>query len=181
MSQRIEKTYNPLDFEPDVAVGVMLPFNGNAPGRKYNQHYASGSLAGASVFALSYSTEEQAISNLKNLLLTRKGERFMQPDFGTIILDSIFEPSTVDLETRLQDGLNEDIEFWLPYININDIVITRNPDQYQINIAFHFSVGTQGANLVINILADENAVVVTELAQDTSSTLTLQQVDSFGY
>ena len=158
MSQRIEKTYNPLDFEPDVAVGVMLPFNGNAPGRKYNQHYASGSLAGASVFALSYSTEEQAISNLKNLLLTRKGERFMQPDFGTIILDSIFEPSTVDLETRLQDGLNEDIEFWLPYIIVDQIEVDRYIDQHIIDISLRFRVTENGANQVIKLLVDQNGV-----------------------
>ena len=158
MSQRIEKTYKPLDFEPDVAVGVMLPFNGNAPGRKYNQHYASGSLAGASVFALSYSTEEQAISNLKNLLLTRKGERFMQPDFGTIILDSIFEPSTVDLETRLQDGLNEDIEFWLPYIIVDQIEVDRYIDQHIIDISLRFRVTENGANQVIKLLVDQNGV-----------------------
>ena len=91
MAKQPEYRYNPLDFEPDVAVGVLLPFNGDAPGRTFNQNYASGSVSGASVFAQSYSTEDQAISNLKNLLLTRKGERFMQPDFGTRIFDSLFE------------------------------------------------------------------------------------------
>ena len=68
-----EYRYHPLDFEPDVAVGVLLPFNGNAPGRTFNQNYASGSQGGASVFAQSYSTEEQAVSNLKNLLLISMG------------------------------------------------------------------------------------------------------------
>ena len=47
----IEKRYNPIDLLPDVAVGVKLPFVGK-----------DGTL-----FQLSYSTEEQAISNLKNL------------------------------------------------------------------------------------------------------------------
>ena len=155
---RPEKTYNPLDFEPDVAIGVMLPFNGNAPGRAFNQHYASGSLGGASVFALSYSTEEQAISNLKNLLLTRKGERFMQPDFGTQIIDSLFEQSTVELEERLEIGLNEDIEFWLPYIVIDEIVIERLVDAHTINISLRFRVTENGANQVIKLLVDENGV-----------------------
>ena len=125
-----EYRYHPLDFEPDVAVGVLLPFNGNAPGRTFNQNYASGSVGGASVFAQSFSTEEQAVSNLKNLLLTRKGERFMQPDFGTQIVSSLFEQNTEDLETAIQDGLNEDIATWLPYIIIDNINVERQIFHY---------------------------------------------------
>tara|TARA_R110002074_G_scaffold103680_4_gene223760 strand:+ start:818 stop:1309 length:492 start_codon:yes stop_codon:yes gene_type:complete len=153
-----EYRYHPLDFEPDVAVGVLLPFNGNAPGRTFNQNYASGSQGGASVFAQSYSTEEQAVSNLKNLLLTRKGERFMQPDFGTQIVDSLFEQSTEDLETSIEDGLNEDIATWLPYIILDNIIVDRKIDQHILDISLHFRVTENGANQVIKLLIDENGV-----------------------
>ncbi len=153
-----EYRYHPLDFEPDVAVGVLLPFNGNAPGRTFNQNYASGSQGGASVFAQSYSTEEQAVSNLKNLLLTRKGERFMQPDFGTQIVDSLFEQSTVDLERSIEDGLNEDIATWLPYIILDNIIVDRRIDQHALDISLHFRVTENGANQVIKLLIDENGV-----------------------
>lgn len=153
-----EYRYHPLDFEPDVAVGVLLPFNGNAPGRTFNQNYASGSQGGASVFAQSYSTEEQAVSNLKNLLLTRKGERFMQPDFGTQIVDSLFEQSTVDLERSIEDGLNEDIATWLPYIILDNIIVDRRIDQHVLDISLHFRVTENGANQVIKLLIDENGV-----------------------
>ena len=121
MAKQPEYRYNPLDFEPDVAVGVLLPFNGDAPGRTFNQNYASGSVSGASVFAQSYSTEDQAISNLKNLLLTRKGERIMQPNFGTSIYDSLFENNTENIRTTLKKTLTKDVNFWLPYISINSI------------------------------------------------------------
>ena len=53
--ERKEYFYNPIDFNNDVAVGVKLPF-GKPNG----------------LFSQSYTTEEQAVSNLKNLLLTRK-------------------------------------------------------------------------------------------------------------
>jgi len=155
-----EYRYHPLDFEPDVAVGVLLPFNGNSPGRTFNQNYASGSSGGASVFAQSYSTEEQAVSNLKNLLLTRKGERFMQPDFGTQIVDSLFEQSTEDLETSIEDGLNEDIATWLPYIIVDGINVERVIDQHMLNISLEFRITENGANQVIKILLDENGVEI---------------------
>ena len=158
-----EFRYNPLDFEPDVAVGVTLPFNGNSLGRSDTQHYASGSNAGDSVFALSYSTETQAISNLKNLLLTRKGERFMQPDFGTIIYDSLFEQSTLDLEQRIEDGLNEDIALWLPYIVIDNIEVNRLIDQHALDISLKFRVTDNGANRVIKVLVNNDGTEINEI------------------
>tara|TARA_R100000908_G_C3747804_1_gene142800 strand:+ start:1011 stop:1505 length:495 start_codon:yes stop_codon:yes gene_type:complete len=157
-----EYRYNPLDFEPDVAVGVALPFNGSAPGRSDIQHYASGSNNGASVFAQTYSTEDQAISNLKNLILTRKGERFMQPDFGTDVYDSLFEQSTDDLEDVIQNGLNEDIAFWLPYIEVDNIFVNRNIDLHSITISLEYRVTAQGANKVIKILVNDNGVELNE-------------------
>ena len=162
MAEQEEYKYNPLDFEPDVAVGVLLPFNGNAPGRQYNQHYASGSLDGGAAFTLSYSTEEQAISNLKNLLLTRKGERFMQPDFGTNIFNSMFEPNTIELESSIEDGLNEDIALWLPYIIIDNINVDRDIDQHIVDISLSVRVTEHGANQVIKLLVDVNGIELNE-------------------
>ena len=46
---------------------------------------------------------------------------------------------------------------------------------------FKFRIGEQGANLVINILADENAIVLTDISQGVPSSTALQQVGSFGY
>lgn len=163
MADPREYRYNPLDFEPDVAIGVPLPFNGNSPGRSDIQHYASGSISAGGVFAQTFSTEEQAISNLKNLILTKKGERFMQPDFGTDIVDALFEPNTEDLETLIQDGLNADIKFWLPYIQINEIDVERQVDQYAINVSLHFQVTDQGANQVIKILMSADGIELNEI------------------
>ena len=43
------------------------------------------------IFAVNYTTLTQAKNNLKNLILTRKGERMMQPDFGCDIWKVLFE------------------------------------------------------------------------------------------
>ena len=51
-----------LDKNPDLAVGLKLPFG-----------------PGQSNFALNFTTVDQTKTNLMNLLLTQKGERFMQP------------------------------------------------------------------------------------------------------
>lgn len=156
--------YKPINDRPDVAVGIMLPFNTDAFNRTVSQNYMSGSNSAGSVFALSYSTEEQVLSNFKNLLLTSKGERLMQPNFGTRIRQSVFEQNTANLEETLSTVLQDDIEYWLPYIIINDINVTRQ--EHSITIAIHFQVETTGANLVINVLLSENAMILSNITPD---------------
>ena len=102
-----------------------------------------------------FTTEEQALSNLKNLLLTRKGERPFQPLFGTDVPSFLFENITKNLLDNLKAGLQKDIEFWLPYINIKEIIVDDLSNENRINISFSFSVGESGANQIIIVNVDE--------------------------
>ena len=180
--QRLEK--------PDVALGILLPMNKSA-----NRHhdvlnsaaygdvdnYASGSIGGGGVFAQSYTTEEQSISNLKNLLLTAKGERFMQSDFGTRIRQVLFDNNTDNIRQELKDTLTEDIEFWLPYIEVSDVVITTDQDRYTLQIQLSFLITSIGANIVINILLNENSLIVSDpLTSTGTDNNELTQVGSIG-
>ena len=172
--------YQPVNEQPDVSIGVMLPFNKNAARRSYNLNYISGSLkAGGGVFDLSYTTEEQAISNFKNLLLTTKGERYMQPNFGSSIRNLLFEQNTRNIKEFLEDELRQDIEYWLPYIRLNEINVVRQPDQYSLRVEINFKIVTNEANLVINVLASENEITVSPIAE-ASTTQGLTQVGTFG-
>ena len=155
--------YQPFNETPDQAIGVSLPFNKSAAKRNVDTNYASGSLSAGSVFAQTFSTEEQSISNLKNLLLTRKGERIMQPNFGTNIFSSLFEANTDSLVNNLKSSLRDDIEFWLPYIKLDDIEAIRS--EHKIDLRLHFRTSEDGANLVINVLATENDLVTSEVTQ----------------
>tara|TARA_R100000008_G_C3465761_1_gene106441 strand:+ start:112 stop:543 length:432 start_codon:yes stop_codon:yes gene_type:complete len=114
-----------LDRE-DIALGIALPFG-----------------TGLSNFKLNYTTLDQARTNIVNLLLTHKGERFMQPDFGTNLRKYIFRPNTERLASTIKQELQDTIKFWLPYVNLEDISIDRtieNIEEYKINISLTFSV-----------------------------------------
>ena len=134
---REEKKYHPLDLQKNVGVGIPLP------------------IGGAPIFDTTFTTEEQAISNLKNLLLTRKGERPFQPLFGTDVPSFLFENITKKLLDNLRAGLQKDIEFWLPYIQMKEIIVDDLPNENRINISFSFSVGESGANQIIILNVDE--------------------------
>lgn len=140
---RPEYFYNPIDFNPDVAVGIKLPF-GKPNG----------------LFTQSYTTEEQAVSNLKNLLLTKKGERPFQPQFGSDVYMLLFENIDENINIRLSDTLRDDIAFWLPYIVIDNIDVQSNADRNSVRIELSFRVTEQGANQQIIIFVDSEGAVI---------------------
>lgn len=137
MAVRKEFKINPIDLKKNVAVGVKLPMGGRG------------------IFQLSYTTEEQAISNLKNLILTRKGERPFQPVFGSDVYSLLFEQMTAVLEENLKSSIKQDVNFWLPYILLDDVIVDALDDFNRVNISLKFRVTESGANQTIIIYADE--------------------------
>lgn len=131
---RPEYKIHPLDLKKNTAIGVMLP------------------MGGAPIFKSSYTTEEQAVSNLKNLLLTRKGERPFQPLFGTDVYSLLFEQMSDNLQSTLESTLRTDIGFWLPYIIIDEIVIDVQEDYNTISLSMKFKITETGANQNITLL-----------------------------
>ena len=110
----------------DIALGVALPFG-----------------PGLSNFKLNYTTLDQAKTNIINLLLTHKGERFMQPDFGTNLRRYLFQPNNNQIQGELKSEILDAITFWLPYVKVENITVDNtieNIDQYKINITLTFSV-----------------------------------------
>lgn len=136
MAQRLQYRINPIDLKPNKAVGVVLP------------------MGGSPMFKLSYTTEKQAISNLKNLLLTTKGERVFQPLFGADIYSLLFENIQSDLDSSLEESLTNDIKFWLPYILLNGIEVNSEPDFNKVSIKINFRVTSEGANQTIVLEVD---------------------------
>ena len=75
------------------------------------------------IFAVNYTTLTQAKDNLKNLILTKKGERLMNPEFGCDIWRLLFEQlSGAGIENRIESSILDAVSIWLPYLNIDSIV-----------------------------------------------------------
>ena len=45
--------------------------------------------------------------DLLNELYTKKGERLMRPNFGSIIWDLLMDPSTADLDARVEEDIKK--------------------------------------------------------------------------
>lgn len=97
-------------------------------------------------FDQAFTSYEQAKSNLRNLLATKKGERIMQPEFGTGLQSLLFEQLDDNLEQNLQSVITETVRFWLPYINIEEIDVRMTDEMKDMNraeMSITFSVANQ--------------------------------------
>jgi phage baseplate assembly protein W len=114
------QTYN------DYAIGISLPLQ-----------------IGGSGFTQTFNTTDQIKSNIKNLLLTQKGERVLQPEFGSGLHEILFDFNNDDIEGKIEDAINAAFEQWLPYVTIADIVVEQTDalkDRNRVNLSLKFQV-----------------------------------------
>lgn len=92
-------------------IGITLPFNN--PNGIFNQSVTNAS---------------QVLSNLRNLLLTAKGERYMLPEFGTEIRLILFEniSSEESFVNDIKKEISSAIRTWMPFLNINQLDVNLN-------------------------------------------------------
>jgi len=96
------------------------------------------------IFATNYTTLTQAKDNLKNLILTKKGERLQQPEFGCDIWLLVFEQiDGENLENRIESSILDAVQSWIPNININQIIFdydNNDIDNNRITLDIKFSL-----------------------------------------
>lgn len=86
------------------------------------------------IFATNYTTLTQAKDNLKNLILTRKGERLMQPEFGCDVWKVLFEPMDGQIiENLIENYIIDAVETWLPYLTITNIIFDYDDTDIDLN------------------------------------------------
>ncbi len=94
-----------------------------ANGKTYGINFPFRDSFTGTYFDLSDTSDEEIRSNLIHLLLTRKGTRYYLPNFGTRLLEYIFEPldgpTFSDLEAEIRDSVSE----YIPNLLINKITI----------------------------------------------------------
>ena len=79
------------------------------------------------MFEQSTTFVQQVKSNLRNLLLTTKGERVMQPELGTDLRRILFEQVTEDTMDNVRLTITEAVERWMPYLEIQDVSVSNDP------------------------------------------------------
>jgi phage baseplate assembly protein W len=84
--------------------------------------------------------KDLVIEDLMNQIMTRKGERIMLPNYGSIIHDLVFEPMNEDTKTLVQEDLTS--------------IISSEVRAELINIEVSDSDHYISARILINILPE---------------------------
>jgi phage baseplate assembly protein W len=124
---------NPLDLQKNIAIGVSLPFNS------------------PSAFNKTYSTKDQIKANLINLLLTNKGERVMNPEFGADLRKSLFEGITDSNNELIKIKIINAINTFIPEVILVDIVVEPNADYNTLNITISYKLKISGTSDQITV------------------------------
>lgn len=99
-------------------------------------------------------TNEGAIKrSIRNILLTNKYERLMQPDFGADITRLLFEPISDINTTLLKEYITEAITSYEQRVKIIDLVIEpiEENQTYRVFLSFFIINRTEPTNMVINL------------------------------
>ena len=104
------KRINPLDLQPRKAVGINIPLSGNA------------------VFNSTYETKDALKANLLNYFLTNKGERFLNPNFGSNLRSLLFENINNSKLLEIEELVKEDLKVFFPRIKPTQLQLSSDQD-----------------------------------------------------
>jgi phage baseplate assembly protein W len=104
-----------------------------------------------SYFALTKTTKDALTSDLLLLLLTQKGERYYEPEYGTDLLRFIFEPNDNLVQADVEQEIKKTVSSYIPALKIDQITFNKDVDeqglpmketQLNVNIKFTYSEDT---------------------------------------
>ena len=123
----------PIDLTPSVAVGYGFPMNGPA------------------VFLPTYTTRDQIKANLINYLLTNKGERVFNPNFGADLRNLLFENIVDSTQDDIIVIISDYIRLFFPTVIVKEIKFVNDPDRNTINFIMTYQISNLGEEDSINI------------------------------
>ena len=84
-------------------------------------------------FQQAFDTLTQVKSNFINLILTRKGERVHQPEFGCGIHDYLFEQLTPENIEGARLSVVNAVERWMPFLELVQFELNASPNDLDNN------------------------------------------------
>jgi len=125
---------NPQDLGQPKGIGISVLYSNNT-----------------SVFNPTITTKDQIKSNLINYVLTNKGERLYDPNFGGDVRRAIFEANDDLTFDAIATRLEEEILQYVPNIILQSIIIKRDPDINLVNIIINYQLDQNNQQVVINV------------------------------
>ena len=87
-------------------------------------------------------TEAKAIkADLLHLLLTRKGQRLYNPEFGTRLLEYIYEPYDELTFSEVREEIDTAVKTYLPQVNLDNLTVEPSPlSEYAVLVTIEYTI-----------------------------------------
>ena len=132
------------DNDTNVRVGIDLPI------RRGNDKDG--------FFATTSTTIEAVKNNIRNLLNTNQGERLFQPNIGINLRRYLFGQITEETLLQIQESISSTFNFWLPFVQIQNINLKNGTNANSIVI-----------DILFNIKQDPNTLESVQIAIDNDT------------
>lgn len=106
--------------------GIKYPFS-NADIEKYE-------------LDLNKSVLDRVTSELLHLIFTPKGQRLRMPDYGTDLIQYIFEPNDTEVWASVKKEIQETVSKWMSGVTLNNIQVMASDSGDQIFVRIDYSV-----------------------------------------
>lgn len=121
MAIRVQQI-DPLDLRDSLGIGINLPLSGTA------------------VFNTTYTSKDATKANLINYFLTNKGERYLNPNFGSDIRSFLFDNISEDRLIAVKARITKELKVYFPRVNPLEFRITADPDRNTLIIYVHYEI-----------------------------------------
>lgn len=105
-------------------------------------------------FDLNNNQRERVASDLLHLIFTPKGQRLRLPDYGTNLIQYIFEPNDESIWPGVKKEIQDTVRKWIYGVNLDDIQVMASEDGTEIYVRVDYSV-TEGNLTYKNSIAVE--------------------------
>ena len=119
------KRINPLDLNKNVTIGVAFPLDEN------------------NMFKGTDTVKEQIRANLINVLLTKPGERVMEPNFGVNLKGYLFEPNIEP--AVIEDIIKNQVSIYVPQISLRNIDIGEISENHTLFVRIDYVLLNDGS------------------------------------
>ena len=98
--------------------------------------------------------DEDAIKrSVKNIIFTILGEKPFEPNFGSVINDSLFELDTSLNQVRITDEIIQSLNSYEPRIDNIDVTVEIYPDSNELNCTVQYDiVGIPAPTQTVDVL-----------------------------
>ena len=84
---------------------------------------------------------ETAIArSVRNLVITRPGERFFNPNLGSRVSESLFDNMDEISESNLKDEIRDTIDNYEPRVDLIEVIVNPDYDNYAFDVVIKYNI-----------------------------------------